>query len=425
MEKYKDNKLNEIIYYDTSNNGIPVYYIPKKGYQEKFAAFTTNYGSLDNIFKPVGSDDYIEVPEGVAHFLEHKLFEDPNKEIFEQFSELGADVNAFTSHNQTSYVFNTSERFYESLRLLINFVQNPYFTEENIEKEKGIIDQEINMYKDMPNWELMANTLNNLYKKHPIKIDIAGTNDSIKKINKEVLDICYNTFYHPSNMVLTISGDLDFNTIMDVVNEYEKQFKIKDIKIDRLKENEPKSIARDKYIQHMEVPIPMFQIAFKDTDLRSDNKYNIKKAFITNIMLDIILGASSDFYYKMYNEGLVDLNFTAYYRGDLTYGHTVISGQSEDVDEVYKKIKEYISKSSCDIITKKNFRRMKKNMLGKIILAHNNIEYNALGLAEYHFKNFNFLNLYKVVDSISYEEVVDRFENHIQKNETSISIIKS
>ena len=205
-KEISNKKINEKLFYTETKNGLKLFFMPKKGYTKKHAIFSTDYGSIDNIFIPIKENKPCQVPEGIAHFLEHKLFEEPDSNIFEKFSKMGADVNAFTNFNQTSYLFTSTEYFYENLELLIKFVQNPYFTDENVEKEKGIIAQEIKMYEDSPNWRVFFNLLKAMYINHPVKIDIAGTVDSIQTINKELLYKSYNTFYHPSNMVLFIIG---------------------------------------------------------------------------------------------------------------------------------------------------------------------------------------------------------------------------
>src|SRR5699024_3874033 len=215
MKELYNKRIDEKIFYGKSKNDLDVYFMPKKGYTKKHAIFTTNYGSMDSEFVPIGQEKAISVPDGIAHFLEHKLFEEPEENIFDKFSKLGADVNAYTSFNRTAYLFYCTEHFYQNLELLIRFVQNPYFTDENVEKEKGIIAQEIKMYEDNSNWKAYFNLLKSMYFQHPIRNDIAGTIESISNISKELLYTAYNTFYHPKNMVLFIVGDLSFNDIME------------------------------------------------------------------------------------------------------------------------------------------------------------------------------------------------------------------
>ena len=201
-------KIGETLYEYEHGSGLKVFFVKKPGYNKKTAMFGTNYGSIDNTFKVQGSDKEIVVPDGIAHFLEHKLFEQEDGNMLDKFSKLGASPNAYTSFNQTVYYFSCTDLFEENFSMLLDYVQNPWLTDENVEKEKGIIGQEIRMYEDNPNWRVFFNLLDCLYVNHPVKLDIAGTIESISKITKELLYDCYYTFYTPSNMVVVVVGDL-------------------------------------------------------------------------------------------------------------------------------------------------------------------------------------------------------------------------
>ncbi|MFN3367779.1 MAG: EF-P 5-aminopentanol modification-associated protein YfmH, partial [Exiguobacterium mexicanum] len=200
MHKVEFEQLDETLYHEKLENGLEVFILPKKGFSKTFATFTTKYGSIDNHFVPRGEKDAIKVPDGIAHFLEHKMFEKEEGDIFQQFSKQGASANAYTSFTRTAYLFSATGQINENIETLLDFVQEPYFTEQTVEKEKGIIAQEITMYDDQPDWRLYFGIIENMYKNHPVKIDIAGTVDSIQDITAEHLYTCYNTFYHPSNM---------------------------------------------------------------------------------------------------------------------------------------------------------------------------------------------------------------------------------
>ena len=210
-------KLGETLYEYVHESGLKVLFVKKPGYNKKTAMFGTNYGSIDNVFKVQGSDKEIVVPDGIAHFLEHKLFEQEDGNMLDKFSKLGASPNAFTSFNQTVYYFSCADLFEENFRMLLSYVQNPWLTDENVEKEKGIIGQEIRMYEDNPNWRVFFNLLDCLYVNHPVKLDIAGSIESISKITKELLYDCYHTFYTPSNMVVVVVGDLVPEEVFSIV----------------------------------------------------------------------------------------------------------------------------------------------------------------------------------------------------------------
>src|SRR5699024_6543886 len=319
IKEVKNEDINEKLLYTETQNGLKIYFMPKKGYIKKHAMFSTDYGSIDNKFIPIGEDKPLEVPEGIAHFLEHKLFEEPELNIFEKFSDIGGSVNAFTSFNQTSYLFETIDNFYENLELLIKFVQSPYLTDKNVEKEKGIISQEIRMYEDDPGWKVYFNLLEAMYSSNPVRIDIAGTIDSITNINKKLLYKAYNTFYHPSNMILFVVGDLDFKEIIKVVEKSEKKTKNKISNIERIKSLEIEGINKSIVEYKMYTSNPIFHIGFKDKDIGKLGKSKVEKDLKTDIILDMLFGNSSKFYNEFYEKGLIDSSFGANYTGKQSY----------------------------------------------------------------------------------------------------------
>lgn len=423
MKTFTNERLNEKILFEELDSGLKIYYMPKPGFAKKYAVFATDYGSIDNVFVPIGEDEPIEVPEGIAHFLEHKLFEEEESNIFDQFSKLGAYVNAGTGFNQTSYLFYTTDYFYESLELLIKFVQEPYLTDENVEKEKGIIAQEIKMYEDNPSWRVMFNCLKAMYINHPIKMDIAGTVDSINTITKEVLYKSYNTFYHPSNMVLFVVGDLDFDEIVDTVKKSEKHYDIKEFELKRIFEEEPKNINEKLVEDKMSVSTPLFYIGFKDSDLGLEGGEAVKKDLITNMILDMLFSPSSEFYSELYNEGLIDSNFGAYFTGKKTYGHSLIVGQSNSPKEVYKRIEDFFSKDPSGVLNDSDFERLKKNELGNFLMGFNSVEFIANNFTDLYFDKFNLLDYLDVLESIKFEDLINRYKDHFNTENMVLSIV--
>lgn len=417
--------LDEKILFSKTDGGLQVYFIPKEGYVKKHAIFATDYGSNDNKFIPRGEKEVLEVPEGIAHFLEHKLFEEPDINIFDKFSKLGASVNAYTSAEQTAYLFSATDNFYESLELLIHFVQNPYFTDANVEKEKGIIEQEIRMYEDSPQWKVYFNCLNGMYNQHPIKIDIAGTVDSIKEIDKELLYKSYNTFYHPSNMVLFLVGDLSFDKIMEIVNASENGSLLKgNNDIVRISPEEPNKI-REKYVEEKLVTsAPLFTIGFKDDKIGYDGEKLIKKDILTNIMLEMLFGESSEFYQNLYEKGLIDDSFGAYYTGSKNYGHTLMAGISKDPEKVLNILLSYIENREKVALTEEAFNRIKNKNIGSFLMGLNSIDFIASSFVHFYMKDFIFLNYLDIMSKIDYNEIIGRLENHLTKDNYTLSIIK-
>jgi len=416
--------IDERILTTVSNNGIKIFFMPKKGYTRKYAVFSTDYGSIDNVFVPLGEKEKIEVPEGIAHFLEHKLFEEEEANIFEEFSNIGAQVNAFTNFTQTSYLFYSTDNFYEGLELLIRFVQNPYLTEENVEKEKGIIAQEIRMYEDNPNWKVYFNLLRAMYHQHPVRIDIAGTVESINAITKDILYKTYNTFYNPSNMVLFVIGDLSFYELVRVVNEAEKKFDHVSDEILRFLPEEPDRIKERIVEEKMMTSMPIFTMGFKDRDVGYKGKEMIKKDVVTNLILDMLFGESTNFYNELYEEGLIDGSFGAYFSCKESYGHSIIGGQSNEPEKVYERVLGLLKLPAEELLKEEDFIRLKKNELGNFLLGMNSIEFIANNFTDLYFSDFLITDYLELLKEIQYQDIIDRFNFHFKEDNLSLSIIR-
>jgi predicted Zn-dependent peptidase len=424
MKTITNNRINEKILYEELDSGLKVIFMPKPGFTKKHAVFSTNYGSNDNVFIPIGEDKPISVPEGIAHFLEHKLFEQEESNLFEKFSKMGAYVNAFTNFNQTAYLFETTDNFYESLELLVKFVQSPYLTDENVEKEKGIIAQEIKMYEDNPKWRVFFNCLRAMYLNHPVKIDIAGTVESIQTINKELLYKAYNTFYNPANMVLFIVGDLSFEKILEVVKKTERHFDKVDDTDMRILVDEPDSIKEKTIDVKMQVATPMFYIGFKDNELNLIGEELIKKDIITNMILDMMFSPSSKFYNDLYNEGLIYNSFGAYFTGKKTYGHSLVIGESNNPEKVQERVLELINKDPSENLLEEDFDRLKKKNLGNFLMGFNSVEFIANNFVDLYFDQFNLFDYLNLVESIEFRDLLTRYKNHLRPENMVISIVR-
>lgn len=422
METLVNNNIDEKIFHDKSNKGIKVFFMPKPGFTKKYAVFSTNFGSVDLEFK-LDDEEETRIPEGIAHFLEHKLFEDKEISIFDQFSDYGANVNAFTSFNQTSYLFNTVDNFYDCLELLIKFVQDPYFTDENVNKEKGIIGQEIKMYEDNPSWRVMFNCLKAMYKYHPIREDIAGTMESIDTIDKETLYKTYESFYNPSNMILFLVGDLEFDKIMDIVNRVERDFKLTDSRLERIFKDEPDEV-NEKFIEDkMMTSKPIFYFGIKDNNLGLRGEAAIKKDMITNIIHDMLFSPSAEFYNELYDQGLIDNSFGSYFTGKENYGHSLIVGQSTEVGKIQEKITNLINNKAEDILKEEDFLRIKKKTIGDFVTGFDSIEFIANTFTELYFDDFNLLNFLDILEEIKYEDVLNRFREHFKEDRFVLSLV--
>lgn len=426
MEKMVNEILKEEIYYEKLENGLDVYFMPKRGFTKKYAVLATKYGSNELEFIPIGENKKIRVNEGIAHFLEHKMFEQPNGEnAFDIFSKYGASANAFTNFTMTAYLFSCTENFYECLGHLIDYVQTPYFTDENVEKEKGIIEQEIKMYNDDPDWNVYFNCLKAIYVNYPIRVDIAGTVESIYKINKEELYKCYNTFYNPGNMTLFVVGDLDENKVIDVVKEY-NHYNIEKLsqKIEKFYPKEPNYVNEKEVVVNFPISIPMFNIAFKDNNVGISGRELMKKEVITDILIDMIFKRGTELYEDLYMKGLINENFGSGFSSQVDYGFTIIGGDSKNPKEVKKIILEYIEKYKNEGLDRTVFERTKKKKIGNFIKYFDSVNFIANNFISYKFKGMNLLDYIDVIKEVKFEEIEERLKSHLKEEYCVISIVE-
>ena len=428
IEEYP--RLEEVIYSHVLDPGLQVYLLPKKGYRKKYAVFSTIFGSIDSHFVVEGEkgEEEFRVPDGVAHFLEHKLFEEEEGNVFDRFATLGAMPNAFTSFTQTSYLFSCTDFFQENLELLLNFVQNPFFTPESVAKEQGIIEQEIRMYQDNPEWRLFFNLLGALFQEHPVKIDIAGTVESIKKITPEVLYKCYRTFYHPANMGVFIVGDINPDDVLEQIAAnigQRKYLPAREIK--RIYPQEPPLVAKKRVNQQLTVSQPLFTLGFKDQDITPQNPCDgdklLRRELITEILLNLIFSSSEPFFDELYEEGLIDDQFSFGYTGENTHGYSLAGGRTKDPEVLYQKIMAKIDLLARESLDKESFARHKRKALGDFIKGFNSLEFIANNYLAYRFKGANLLSFPRILESITLEEVEQRLLDHLLADNHAVSII--
>ena len=422
MERIYDDILHEEIYINSYPNGLKAFVIKKKNFSKVFAGYATKYGSVDSKFIHPKTNEIVEVPDGIAHFLEHKLFEEQEGNVFDRFAKFGAMANAFTSFKETVYYFISTQNFYENFEILLDFVQNPYFTDQNVEKEKGIIAQEIRMYQDNPNWRVYFNLLNALYVEHPVKIDIAGTLDSIQKITKDDLYLCYNTFYHPSNMIIVVCGDVDPQKVFDMVEKMEKTKEYQSL-IERIYPEEPDRVNQKRIEVKLSISTPIFYIGFKD-NLNDLPPYDmIMKDIETQILGEILFGKSTDFYEQLYKEGLINQNFGFEYNCEPDYSFFMIGGESKDPDEVYKRVLEHIENVKKNGIDENEFERAKKVVFGNHLRKFDNPEKLSVEFIYNYFKGVNIFEYVKEINSISFEMCQNRLKSFFEEDESCISIV--
>lgn len=407
MKKISFDQLQENLYYEKMSNGLDVYILPKKGFNKTYATFTTKYGSIDNHFVPLNEEEFVKVPDGIAHFLEHKLFEKEDGDVFQQFSRQGASANAFTSFTRTAYLFSSTTNVERNLETLIDFVQDPYFTEKTVEKEKGIIGQEITMYDDNPDWRLYFGVIQNMYKNHPVKIDIAGTIESITPITKDMLYQCYNTFYHPSNMLLFVVGSVDPDQIMNQIRsnqekkDYEKMPEIK-----RRFDDEPETVAEKKQVLKMNVQSPKCLVGLKAPEPHQQGKEMLRQELSMNVFLDMLFGKSSTYYSELYNDGLIDETFHYDYTQENGFGFLTVGGDTEKPDELAEKVQSLLLKAKQQsLFTEEGLERTKKKKIGAFLRAINSPEFIANQFTRYAFNEMDLFEVVPTLESLKFDDI--------------------
>ncbi|WP_337983336.1 EF-P 5-aminopentanol modification-associated protein YfmH [Lysinibacillus sp. C5.1] len=411
MKTIEFKQLDETLYYEKLENGLDVYILPKKGFSKTFVTFTTKYGSVDRTFVPLGESQSITVPDGIAHFLEHKMFEKEDGDVFQKFSEYGASANAFTSFTRTAYLFSSTDNIYTSTETLLNFVQEPYFTEATVNKEKGIIGQEITMYDDQPDWRLYFGTIENMYHTHPVKIDIAGTIESIDGITADHLYTCYNTFYHPSNMLLFAIGAVEPEEMMAFIreNQGKKEFP-EPTPIQRFFEEEPTDVAVKERTLHMDVQKPKVYMGLKAKDTNLSGREMLKHELSVQIALELIFGRTSSFYERVYDEGLIDESYAFDFTLEKGFGFALIGSDSTEPDTLAKAIKAELEKYEKGAqFASADLERIKRKKIGFFLRALNSIEFIANQFTRYSFNDMNLFDVVPVLEELTIEDLTKAF----------------
>lgn len=421
MQIIENNKIQEKVFIEKMKNGLTVMVFPRKNIQKKYIIWGTRFGSIDNNFIAPGDNEPTKVPDGIAHYLEHKLFEQENgKNSLDVLSSLGVDANAYTSNSMTAYLYECSDNFYEALDEFMNYVQNPYFTDENVEKERGIIGQEIMMYNDYPDWRLYMNAIKCMYSKNPIRIDVAGTKATIAEIDKEKLYKIYNTFYRLDNMVLIVCGDFK---VEEILKEIEKRIILtrNNTEIKRIYEEEPEEIAQKSIEEKMEISLPCFMLGYKD---KVEKEKFAKKDLAMDIIFYLILGRSSKLYQNLYNEGLIYSELGYDYEFSKTYSHFLIQGQSTQPEKVIERIKEEIEKFKQTGFEEEEFLRIKKKLYGEYVKEYNDISVIANNLLGDYMKDLTPFIYFEEFDTLTKSEVEEILKEVLVEEKSVTSIIK-
>lgn len=418
IKEIKNEPLNEKYFHIDHPSGLTVLLFPKEDYATNYAVFAAKYGSIDN--KLVSPDGTVEtIPEGTAHFLEHKLFESEELDAFERFAKTGASANAYTSFDRTGYLFSCTGNFRESLEILLDFVQNPYFTQKTVEKEQGIIGQEIKMYKDVPEWEVLFNLLGAMYKENPVRTDIAGTVDSISKITADLLYRCYNTFYDLSNMVLAVAGNVCVEEVLEVADKMLKPAKGKPAQ--RVFVPESSEVVTPYVEESLTVAIPSFLLGFKEA-IKTPERTTTER-LSAYILLDIIAGPESPLYKRLIEAELVNTGFSYEYFEGFGYSCSIFGGLSKNPKKAAEEIKKEIQSFARKGVSSAEFERSRRKLYGGLIMMYNDVSAIANSLAETFFNAnglFDDLEACKVIDL---DMVNARFKDLFSEDNSVLSVI--
>ena len=422
MKIIENSKVKEKVYIEKLENGLTVMIIPKKGIQKKYVIWGTNYGSNDSKFVVPGEEKETEVPKGVAHFLEHKMFEQESGiNSLDTLTALGVDANAYTTNDHTAYLFECTENFYPALDELMDYVQHPYFTDENVEKEKGIIGQEIMMYDDYPEWKVYLNAMEAMYHEHPVKLDITGTIETISHIDKEILYKCYNTFYNPSNMAMVVCGDFEPE---ELLSEIKKRLLDKKAngEIKRIYPIEKEEIVKGNIEQNMDVSQPLFAIGIKDK--LAEPKERVRKHIAIEILLNMVIGKSSKLYKELYDEGILFTVPSLDYEFARGYAHILITGQSPEPEKVFQKFKNTVEMMKKTHINSDEFNRIKKRIYGEYVKEYNDVaDIARMFLADF-FKEINSFDYLEEISTVNEEYAEQILSEIFDDKKMIISVIK-
>lgn len=419
MNKTYYPRLDETVCRQTLSNGLKVCVVPKKGFTRKAAYFVTDFGSIHTSFTLDG--ERITAPDGVAHYLEHKMFDMPGRDVNEEFAALGANPNAFTTYDMTAYYFTCTEHFEQCLRLLLEFVSTPYFTEETVEKERGIIAQEILMYADSADSQVFEDLAANLYEHHPIRVPVAGTVESIQAITPEILEKCHRAFYTPANMMLCVVGDVEPETVVKLAEEILPRTK-ESMGIPDLGEDEQMCCVKHISRRKMDVSMPTFQLGFKCPAGLSGEEF-AHWEIVAELAAEALFGESSSLYMQMYEQGIIDSSFGG--GVETVEGTAMITcgGDSDCPEQVRDAIIRQAQLLAQTGIDETEFARMKKSFMGRRVKDLDSFESTCFRLCAYQFENYDYFRFPESFESVEAEEIRTFLQENIRLDRCGMAIV--
>ena len=410
--------INESYTVLTHSSGLKIFVCEKPEFSGCYAVFGTKYGSIDNSFRKKGEEEFIDVPEGIAHFLEHKLFESEDGDAFAKYAKTGASANAYTSFDKTCYLFSCSDKFEESFEVLLDFVQHPYFTQATVEKEQGIIGQEISMYDDSPDWIVLFNTLESLYHNNPVRINIAGTAQTIAKINADLLYQCYHTFYNLQNMFIVVCGNVSTDTVVDLCEKHLKEQE--GFEVETKPYNEPYEIVRSYKEQQMPVAIPQFMLGIK---MDCEGYLPTKERIEISMLISLLVGSQSKLYNQMLSDGLINKEFGASLFDGRNFASILFSGESKVPNKVVETLKETILTLQKDGIDPEEFELIRKQYYGRYIMAFNNVEGISDALTDCACDGSGLFDEISIFEKMTVNDLNQRLKTAFDLNRCALSVI--
>ncbi len=425
MHKTEYKTLQEAVYHQTLDNGLTVYIVHKPDFRQTYASFTTQYGSVDREFVVASRGERVVVPDGIAHFLEHKMFEEEHGDVFQDFARYGAQANAFTTYDTTTYLFSSTANVRENLMTLLDFVQRPYFTDENVEKEKGIIGQEIAMYDEMPNWRCHSNFLRGLYGDHPMGIDIAGTLSSIQKIRKEDLYDCYETFYHPSNMVLFVVGPEIPERVISWVaeNQAKKNYTLQK-PVQRFLPSVPAQPREQRVESELTMAQPRVLFGFKETWQSPDAKERQLRETAMEVWMESLLGRGSPLYHALMDEGLTDAGFGSDYELTPWYGHSQMGGNSNHPDELVERVLSALNQYGKEGLAQEDFERVRKKAMGRFFSLLDSPQGIAYVYTAQKLRGIDVFTALDVLERMTIDHVMNALRSHVNEEQLTVSLVR-
>ena len=412
--------LDETLYTTRLENGLQVAVLKREGFTKKLAYFVTDYGAIHTNFVLDGTS--YSTPAGVAHYLEHKLFDMPgDRDVSAEFASYGAMTNAFTSYDMTAYYFSGTEHFEECLRLLLEFVSTPYFTQESVEKEQGIIDQEIGMNEDSPDSVIFEMLMQSMFRKHPIRVPILGTSETIRRITPEILHLCHKAFYNPGNMLLCVVGDVDPEQVTAIAREMlgDQPGSVGE-KVSEW--SEEMTCIEDRVSCSMEVAMPMFNMAFKCEPMDKGDEA-IRMEMVADLAAEALFGESSELYLKLYEEGLIDSSFGGGFETIDGCAMLMCSGDSNDPDAVREAILTQVEKILREGLEEEAFLRLKRSALGRRIRSLDSFDATCFRICAYHFSDFDYFRFPEIFQNIAAEDILRFLDRVVKRERSSLSVI--